>query len=188
MPLPGIPQPSPARCAHPTQGSGTPMIPKESSSGRTAELRSAAATTKRVAEARRKNLAAEVDWAILPVDEWFELCLPGKNLPRGVVPAPFSVVVDHHEKNMYPGLCKGFNAILKALNNKSFIMKVTGDNPDTIAPGSEEDRDHNALKPDLAMYPNVKEAVDDFTVPEQKQANTEDKPKTGPKKESKKTE
>ncbi|KAI0634552.1 hypothetical protein C8Q77DRAFT_764330 [Trametes polyzona] len=114
---------------------------------------------------RRQDLAGEMLWTVVSPANWLEACMAGGPLPHDVKFNAFSVDLTGTEAVMYPGLCKGFNDILEKLNVATkFVMKITGENPDTTAPGSAEEGNENKLKPDLAMYPNTPEARESFTL------------------------
>ncbi|KAH9903275.1 hypothetical protein C8Q73DRAFT_662079 [Cubamyces lactineus] len=116
---------------------------------------------KAAAAARRAALSKEMAFAeFSPVSHWLNTCLPGPDLPKTIRSRlePFKVALDAREKGMYSGLCQGFTNVLDACGEaKSFVMKVTGSNADTIAQGTDEDGDTNKLKPDLILYPNTSE-------------------------------
>lgn len=139
----------------------------------------------------RERLAEEVTWVTVSVDDWLGACMPGESLPDACTKPdfePFSGVnVSGRESLMYPGLvralshlrlsfnlgsnstiqCNGFNAILGKLDVPQYTMRITGEHSDRTAPGSHEDRDHNAFKPDLAMYSTAKEARETYDLPPQ---------------------
>ncbi len=134
----------------------------------------------------RERLAEEVTWVTVSVEDWLKACMPGESLPAACTKPdfkPFSEVnVSGRESLMYPGLvralshfrtslspgsnstmqCNGFNAILGKLNVSQYTMRITGEHSDKSAPGSHEDRDHNAFKPDLALYSTAKEARETY--------------------------
>ena len=71
--------------------------------------------------------------------------------------------------------CQGFTDVLDACGEgKSFVMKVTGSNADTITQGTDEDGDTNKLKPDLILYPNTQEVRELVTLSNSDKRSGED--------------
>ncbi|KAI0649723.1 hypothetical protein C8Q79DRAFT_343436 [Trametes meyenii] len=106
-----------------------------------------------VAEQRRDKLSAEMYWAMLPVEDWLEECIPGGPLPSNIQLQPFSVEWNKQEGDMYMGLLQGFEGLFKAVGGEDdFFVRITDSHPDTIAQGSVDTGDLNSLKPDLAVY------------------------------------
>ncbi|KAI0672107.1 hypothetical protein C8Q78DRAFT_1077680 [Trametes maxima] len=106
-----------------------------------------------IAEQRREKLSAEMYWAMLPVEEWLDKCVPGGALPSNMQFQPFSIEWKKQEGDMYMGLLQGFEGLFKAVGGEDdFIVRITDSHPDTITQGSVDAGDVNSHKLDLVVY------------------------------------